>query len=248
MDYANNIRDINMNDLVVLVKNKPLVSTFNLFNKMGYKEHSKLKRVISSNESAFKDIGLLPLERQKPLDKKGGRPIESYLLNEDQFILLVVLAKNTPESIALKIRVAKEFSRLKKVVANIVSQQKDPNWQNVRSDGKIVYKQKTDVIKDFVDYATKQGSTSAHRYYTNLAKMENKALFLIEQKYKNLREILTIKQLMQSCTADDVIEKALIDGMNKEMDYKEIYKLARDRIHSFAEIIGRSQVHFLTDN
>ena len=236
-----------MNDLVVLTNNQPAVSTFVLFVAMGYGEHRALKKIISDNISDFEEFGVVRFQMQKPT-AKGGRPTQGYLLNEDQFILLVLLARNSKEVIALKIRVAKEFSRLKKVVANIVSQQKDPNWQNVRSDGKIVYKQKTDVIKDFVDYATKQGSTSAHRYYTNLAKMENKALFLIEQKYKNLREILTIKQLMQSCTADDVIEKALIDGMNKEMDYKEIYKLARDRIHSFAEIIGKSQVHFIADN
>jgi len=236
-----------MNDLVVLVKNKPLISTFLLFEKMGYKEHSKLKRVIAEHIELFNDIGFLTLERQKPIDKKGGRPIESYLLTEDQFILLVMLAKNNPESVKLKVRVANEFRRLKKVVAGIVSQQKDPNWQNVRSDGKIAYKQKTDVIKMFVDYATNQGSKSASMYYANLAKMENKALFLIEQKYDNLRDILTIKQLMQACTADDVIEKALIDGMNDGMQYKEIYKLAKERIHAFAAIIGKSQVHLLTN-
>jgi hypothetical protein len=236
-----------MNDLVVLIRNKPLVSTFNLFEKMGYKEHSKLKRVIADNITAFTDIELLTLERQKPINKKGGRPIESYLLNEDQFILLILLAKNTPESVDLKIRVAKEFRRLKQVVASIASQHSDINWQNTRKDGKIACIQKTDVIKEFIDYATDQGSRSAFRYYTNLARMENKALFLFEQKYENLREILTIKQLMQACTADDVIEKALQDGMKKELHYKDIYKLARDRIHSFAEIIGKSQVHQLTD-
>ena len=234
-----------MNDLVVLVKNKPMISTFLLFEKMGYKEHSKLKRVIAENINEFNEIGLLTLERQKPTDKKGGRPIESYLLDEDQFILLVLLAKNTPESVALKVRVAKEFRRLKKIVSNIVAQQRDPNWVNVRSDGKIAYKQKTTIIKQFVDYATNQGSKSASMYYANLAKMENKALFFIEQKYDNLRDILTIKQLMQACTADDVIEKALIDGMNDGLNYKDIYKLAKERIHAFAEIIGKSQVHLL---
>ncbi len=234
-----------MNDLVVLVNNKPLISTFLLFEKMGYKEHRKLKEVVNDNIDYFYEFGILPLERVKPNNKIGGRPIEAYMLNEDQFVLLVMLAKNNNESIALKVRVAKEFKRLKAVVANIVSQQRDTNWQNIRSDGKVVYKQKTDVIKNFVDYATAQGSKSASMYYTNLAKMENKALFLIEQKYDNLREILTIKQLMQVCTADDVIEKALLDGMNGDLPYKEIYKLAKERIISFAAIIGKSQVHLL---
>jgi hypothetical protein len=62
-----------VSDLVVLVKNEPLVSTFNLFESMGYKEHSKLKRVIADNISEFHEIGLLPLERQKPTSKNGGR-------------------------------------------------------------------------------------------------------------------------------------------------------------------------------
>ena len=33
--------------------------------------------------------------------------------------------------------------------------------------------------------------------------------------------------------------------MNDGMHYKDIYKLAKERIHAFAEIIGKSQVHLL---
>lgn len=233
-----------MNDLVVLVGNEPTISTFDLFVAMGYGEHRALKKLVTDNIDDFESYGVVRFQMQKP-SSKGGRPTQGYLLNEDQFILLILLARNSKEVVALKVKVAKEFARLKKVVANIVAQQRDPNWVNVRSDGKIAYKQKTTVIKQFVDYATNQGSKSASMYYANLAKMENKALFFIEQKYDNLRDILTIKQLMQACTADDVIEKALIDGMNDGMNYKDIYRLAKERIHAFAEIIGKSQVHLL---
>lgn len=234
-----------MNDLVVIKNDVPVVSTFDLFKRMGYNEHRKLKEVINNNKSAFEDLGLLPLERMKPTSETGGRPTESYLLNEDQFVLLVLLAKNSPESVDLKIRVSKEFKRMKQVIANLVAQQKDPNWQNVRADGKAVYLQKTDVIKQFVDYATAQGSESASKYYVNLAQMENKALFFIEAKYKNLREIMTIKQLMQVATADDVIEKALKEGMDAKLHYKDIYQLAKQRVIAFANIIGKSHVHAL---
>ncbi len=50
---------------------------------------------------------------------------------------------------------------------------------------------------------------------------------------------------MQVSTADDVIEKALREGMDKKMPYKDIYKLAKDRVVSFADIIGKSHVHSL---
>tara|TARA_R110002012_G_scaffold33595_3_gene98200 strand:+ start:3588 stop:4313 length:726 start_codon:yes stop_codon:yes gene_type:complete len=234
-----------MNDLVIMRNEVPVISTFDIFERMGYKEHRKLKLVINANIDAFNNLGFLPLERTKPSDKKGGRPIESYLLNEDHFILLVLLAKNSPESIELKIRVSDEFRRMKRVIANLASQRESPDRQKVRSDGKAVYLQKTDVIKQFVDYAKSQGSTSAERYYSNLAAMENKALFFIERKYKNMREIMTIKQLMQVATADQVVEKALNDGMTDKLHYKDIYKLAKSRVISFAEIIGKSQLHDL---
>ncbi len=235
-----------MNSLVQMQNEKLTVSTFTLFEKMGYKEHRVLKRVIIDHIEAFEDLGFLHLEVQKPTKATGGRPTESYLLNEDHFILLVLLAKNSPESIKLKIRVSKEFRRLKNTVAALVAQRKTEGWQNVRKDGKQVYFQKTDVIKRFVDYATDQGSSSASRYYANLAKMENKALFFFEQKYGNLREVLTIKQLMQVATADDVIEKALTEGMQDELTYKDCYKLAKERVIAFSEIIGKSSVMSLT--
>lgn len=234
-----------MNDLVIMKDEVPVVSTFDLFVRMGYGEHRALKKVVESNISDFEDYGVVRFEMQKP-NAKGGRPTKGYLLNEDQFILLALLARNSKEVIHLKIRIAKEFKRMKQTISNLVAQRQNPDWQNVRSDGKAVYLQKTDVIKQFVDYAKSQGSSSAERYYSNLATMENKALFFIERKYKNMREIMTIKQLMQIATADDVVEKAIQEGMDSEMHYKDIYQLAKSRVIAFANIIGRSQLHDLS--
>jgi Rha family phage regulatory protein len=118
----------------------------------------------------------------------------------------------------------------------------------LRKDSKVVYLQKTDVIKQFVNYATEQGSKSANMYYQNLAKMENKALFLIEQKYPNVREVLHIRQLMAVSAADQIVEKALSDGMDKKLPYKDIYELAKDRVIQFAGIIGKSQVIEMLEN
>lgn len=177
---------------------------------------------------------------------RGGRPVNYAILNEIQTTFLITLMRNSKKVVKFKEKLTKEFYVQRNLISRLIAQQNNPSWQNVRKDGKIVYKQKTEVIKDFVDYATKQGSKSARRYYENLAKMENKALFLVEQKYKNLREIMTIKQLMQVATADDVIEKALAEGMSRSLDYHDIYKLAKDRVVAFAEIIGKSPVHNLS--
>ncbi len=234
-----------MQDLVILRNEVPVVSTFSIFEKMGYKEHSKLKRVISANIESFNEIGFLPLERQKEFSSTGGRPIESYFLDEDQFVLLVMLAKNSPESVELKVRLAREFRRMKKTLANLAAQRQNLDWQETRKDGKRIHNEKTDVIKKFVEYCEANGSKSANRYYCNLADMENKALFIFEHKYKNAREIMNIKQLANAKTADYIIEKALDDGMAENMYYKDIFKLAKERVNAFAAIIGKSQLHDL---
>lgn len=234
-----------MNDLVVIKNSLPVISTFDLYSRMGYSEHRNLKETIDKHISSFSEFGVMRFETVKPKGSNGGRPVKCYLLNEDQFTFLAMLMKNTTEVVSLKVKVAKEFIRMRQTLANIIAQQKDPSWQNVRSDGKAIYLQKSDIIKQFVEYAESQGSKSAVMYYTNLAKMENNALFFIEAKYKNLREIMTIKQLMQVATADDVIEKAIKEGMDKNLNYKDIYKLAKDRVISFANIIGKSYVHDL---
>ena len=234
-----------MNDLVVIKNDVPVISTFDLYGRMGYKEHRNLKETIDKHIDSFGEFGVMRFETVKPKSSNGGRPVKCYLLNEDQFTFLAMLMKNTDEVVKLKVTVAKEFIRMRQTLSNIISQQKDPNWQNVRADGKAVYLQKTDIIKQFVDYAESQGSKSATMYYTNLAKMENNALFFIEAKYKNLREIMTIKQLMQVATADDVIEKAINEGMEQKLHYKDIYQLAKERVISFANIIGKSHVHEL---
>jgi phage regulator Rha-like protein len=232
-----------MDKLVSLYQGKEArVSTFDIFSGFGYPEHRSFKRRIKDHESSFLKYGDLLEAQNCALNRKRGGQEKSYLLNEQQFLLLVTIAKTTPESIELKMRIVEEFTRMRKALAQVIANRKNEDWLDARKNGKQVYFQKTDVIKKFVDYATDQGSKSASMYYQNIAKMENKALFIFEQKYPNLREMLSIRQLFQVVTADQIIEKALQDGMEQNLNYKDIYQLAKDRVIQFSNIIGKSLV------
>jgi hypothetical protein len=72
--------------------------------------------------------------------------------------------------------------------------------------------------------------------------VQNKALFLIEQKFKNIRDILNLQQLSTVVCADKIVTKALDDGMELKMGYKDIYQLAKKRIESFADIHGKTLI------
>jgi phage regulator Rha-like protein len=175
---------------------------------------------------------------------RGGRPVEFAKLDELQTTFLITLMRNSKVVVSFKEKLTKEFFRQRAVIEGLIreSQTTAHDWQNVRADGKQVYFQKTSVIKEFVDYATAQGSKNARMYYCNIAKMENKALFLIDQKYPSLRDVLTIKQLMQVATADGVINSAIKEGMTQGLHYKDIYVLARQRITALAKILGKSPI------
>jgi len=225
-----------MNKELVLVDGNKAYTTTLIIAEGCNVEHASTMKLLNTHK---KEEILSRFEIRKL--SRGGRPIEYVILDELQTTFLITLMKNSVPVVKFKANLSKAFFKQRQIISNLISQ-RTPLWENVRSDGKKIYLQKTDIIKEFVEYAINQGSKNARHYYENLAQMENKALFFFEQKYKNMREVLTIKQLMQISTADDVIDKALKEGMEKSYPYKKCYELAKSRIISFSEIIGQSPV------
>lgn len=225
-----------MNSLVKIKNNKPYTDTMIIARELG-QDHSSVKRLVQVHSNT--EI-LSRFEIEKVSTK--GRPQDIYVLDELQTTFLITLMKNNKKVVDFKQELTKQFFKQRQALQSIVMNQSDATWLNVRKNGKLVVKQKTDIIKNFIEYAIKQGSKSAERYYGNFAKMENQAMFIFEQKYPNMREVLTIKQLMQVATADDIIEKAIKECMEKEMFYKDIYKEAKKRIIAYVDIIGKSPI------
>lgn len=203
--------------------------------------HKNVKELISKHSNTKT---LSPLATEKVPTR--GRPKEYYILDEQQATFLMTLMSHSPKVTAFKEKLVSEFFKQRRVISELIARQKDPDWIDTRKTGISVYHQKTNIIKEFVEYAEWDGSTSANRYYANFARMENSALFFFEQKYKNLREVLTIRQLMQVATADTVIEKALKEGMDQQLPYKECFQLAKARVIAFVELIGKSPILSLT--
>lgn len=228
-----------MDKLVVLDKKTPVVDSLNM--AVGFDiQHRSVYRLIVEYE---KDLSSFGKVRREITSSKSGQNMKHALLTEEQATFLATLLRNTKKSVSFKKELVKEFYRVKKQLNILVYQQQDPNWMNVRKDGKVIVKQKSAVIDDFIKYALDNGASSGAKWYhANFAKMENRNMFVFEQEYPNMREVLTIKQMMQVATGDDIIEKAIKEGMEKEMYYKDIFKLAKDRIIKYVEIIGKSPI------
>lgn len=239
-----------LDKLVVMHSNEARVATNLLYLGFGYKDHRSFKKIIWNNLDRFKEIG--EVLQSSTVDgsrlKKMGQPDKSYILNSRQFTLLIMLAKNSPESIELKCRVEKEFDRMRKTLARIFTRNSNIEWREARKETKISTLDKNDTVKKFVEYATEQGSRSASMYYMLFAKSENSALFFMEKGLKNLREIANIKQLNKIKAADLIIENIIEVEMEKNTFYKNIYKICDQKLKDFSEMVGKSHILMLQES
>ena len=226
-----------MTELVKVVKGIPLVSTLDMWRDLGV-EHKALVSLVQKYESDFQGIRTFSFQKLK----SGGRPTPYCMLDEEQATFLITLMRNSDVVVPFKLRLTREFYKMKAELIRLASQSQNAQWLETRQAGKEVRMLATDSIKDFVEYAKLQGSTKAEMYYANISKMENSALFLLEQTYPNLRNALNINQLSTIKCADQIVIKALRDGMDSKMDYRDIYKMAKHRVESFAEVIGKTLI------
>ena len=205
-------------------------------------EHRALRKLVIKYKAEFEELGIIASPMQKSDSKKAGRPVEEFMLNEDQAMYLGTLLTNNVTVRRFKLKMVKEFSRMKKRIASDFIKVQNAEWIEKRNSGKLIRHEETDTIKGFVDYAVAQGSQSAKMYYVNISKMKNQSLFLLDQKYPNLRNMLNLHQLSTIETADKIVSNAIAFGMESKLPYKAIYQLAKERVELFASMVGKSIV------
>ena len=236
-----------VNEIVRVHGKDPRAGTF-LISKGFGREHKEVIRLINKYKDRFLRLedNKAFLDRfiiQKVSAKTAGRPVEEYLLNEQQTIFLGTLFRNSSDLVLdFKERLAGDFVKIKNKLAGIEKTKQSEPYKITRIASKIIRKKTTDEMKRFVEYAKSQGSGSPDRYYSNITKMMNGLLFIVEGKFKNLRDVMTIHQLMTVSSAEQIIDKGLRSGMDNQVFYKDIYKDVKKRVMTFAELHGQSEV------
>lgn len=166
-----------------------------------------------------------------------GKEYPCYLLTRDGFSFLV-MGFTGEKADVWKEKYIKAFNLMEK---KLLSQQDKLEWKLVRSQTKMVRKSLTDTIQKFVEYCKSQGSTKANYYYSNITKMEYKALNLLKlySNDKNLRDQLDLLDLGFLITAENICQMSLEEGMRNNLPYKDIYTLAKERVIQYADVINQ---------
>lgn len=113
-------------------------------------------------------------------------------------------------------------------------------YQVARSSGKDCRGILTDVIKQFITYAKEQGSSNAERYFSNITKVANKSIVIIEPHTTGVRKLITAIQLSTLSTIELTAAQVLTEGMAAKLPYKEIYQTMKKTLDAF--VVERTKV------
>jgi phage regulator Rha-like protein len=201
--------------------------------------HKVLVNTIDNFLSKRKNNGLaVPLKfpqifKEGTFKNRMGRTYRMYEMNEQAYMKLCMQLKGYEKAEVVQDAIIEAFSLMKTALLN----QQNASWLEARKSGKQVRRLETNTIKDFVEYATKQGSKSASKYYMSITKMTNKALELLNKsKYGDpLRDLLTIQQLGFIQMLEIRATQSIQVGMEENLPYKYIYKYAKSEVNKLAD-------------
>jgi len=223
-----------MGDLVVLKKNNIFTTSLAISEGCGL-EH---RAVISLLKKHSNTNTLSTFEMSKV--STSGRPLDIAYLSELQATFLITLMRNSPSVIDFKEKLTHAFFKQRNILQQMAAQKSNSEWKAIRDKSKVMRREATDTIQSFISYARDQGSRSAEKYYMNFSKMELTGLFIVEQRYPNARDVMSIRQLNLIEMADEAISISLKESMELLVPYKECYQRAKEKISLLAKIFPRS--------
>lgn len=257
---------------IEIINNELYIGSFRL-SQMFEVEHRSFKRTIQNNIKEVNEMGVemegkdgigfvnsILETRNAKLKKKvsGGRPVQEYLLNEPQATFAVLLLRGQYKTLEGKKKVVQfkqhlttMFFKQRKLLNKLLVQKQNADWLQKREEGKLERRLETDTIKDFIEYAKGQGSKNSEKYYMLISRMENHTLFSLNylaQRYPNIRDIAQGFQLTTLQTADMIVAKALKEGMEEKLHYKDIYLKAKENVEQFVKIIGKTPLQIALED
>ena len=149
-----------MKELVLLKGNKIVCDSINVAEKFG-KRHNNVMRDIG---------GLLKNEQTKQMfilsnyiEKQNKQTYPMYYMNRDGFSLLA-MGFTGEKALEWKIKYIQAFNEMERQLV----EHNSSHWQQTRIESKTTRRMETDEIKQLVEYAKKQGSEHAERYYIHI--------------------------------------------------------------------------------
>ncbi len=210
-----------MYELIEVRKNNIFTNSKIIADGTGNKHHA-IRELIKKYKSDIEDFGTLLILNE---ESTGGRPMEVYLLNEEQATFVVTLLRNSKVVVKFKKELVRQFYTMRQ----ILMEKQSKLWIDTRQTNKENRLKETDVIKLLADYAKEQGSTHSDKLYMVYTKLANT---VIDGK----RDNMGVSGLNNLTLVESIILQTIQAGMSMQMHYKDIYKDCKERIEKFMDI------------
>lgn len=203
--------------------------------------HINIKRIVESikdkimvmNDIKQNTMKSFPMIRYQEYVYRG-RLFSYYELNKSAFIL-IIMKLETDNAFEWQIKFIEAFERMEEQILSEHERKQDALWKTQREQGKLVRLTAMDTVKEFVDYATNQGSENAKFYYKHITTACYKCLQLIQTKKPSLRDTLDTLELNQLMLAEVVAERSIKEHMANNEHYKTIFVLVKQDLERFAD-------------
>lgn len=117
------------------------------------------------------------------------------------------------------------------------TEHKQLDWQQTRNQGKLNRRSATDAYQHFIEYAEAQGSKNAQHYYVLFTNMVYAELGV--PKERNIRDNLGARELIRIAAAEDLIVDVIYEAIELDVEYHEIYRLAKIRVKNLVELLKK---------
>jgi len=222
--------------LVEVKKNEVYCDSSIVARKLGQTHKFVVKKIIKLKDDLEKQNlgGLINPPKLVQEDRiYRGQGYTAYLMNREFFSLLVPKIR-TKKALEWHLRFNEQFFEMEKRLLQVENNASDKYWIGTRNQGKLVRKGETDIIKDFVEYATEQGSKHSKYYYKHITNATYKALGLMSQKKPKLRDAMNIFEISQLILAERHAQLSIKKYMDLGRNYKDIYQSAKEDLIKFS--------------
>lgn len=165
-----------------------------------------------------------------------GQDYTAYMMNRPFFSLVSMRFRNK-DAREWQRKFNSAFYMMEKRLIQVETNQSDQSWISTRQQGKIARINETDVIKDFVEYATNQGSKNAKFYYKHITNATYKALGLMAQGRPKIRDEMNIYHIAELMLAERLAQDKLKQYMELGRHYKDIYKSVSDDLINYSNAL-----------
>ena len=123
-----------------------------------------------------------------------------------------------------------------------IRERNSTEWLETRTNGKVIRRQETDAILfDMIPYAESSGSSNADKYFVHFSNLVNK----ITGIEKGMRDKANRETLNYIATLENMISKTIIEEINKDTHYKDIYTICKEKCILFKGISTSPIVKFI---